>query len=95
MEVGSQEDEWHVDSGQVVGEPARQVDVRDRAALGADALSDLRERTPESVCNEDHALASDSPGGDRSTSIDRLLNPAQSTYTMQDSIENHASVWTS
>ncbi len=38
-----------MDCRQVVGEPARQVDVGDRAVLGTDARRDLRQRAPEPI----------------------------------------------
>ena len=69
MQPDSQDDERHVDSRQIVGEPARQVVVRDRAALSANALSDLGERTPEPVRNEENALASHNHCRDPSTAI--------------------------
>src|SRR5437868_896344 len=41
VEVPGEQDQGDVDRWQVAGEPARQVDVGDRAALGADTLCDL------------------------------------------------------
>ena len=75
MQPDSKDDQRHVDSRQIVGEPARQVNVRDRATLGADPLSDLRERAPEPVRREDQALASDDTGGDRSPAIGPPCEP--------------------
>ena len=50
MEVCGEKDQRHVDGGQVAREPAGQVDVRDRAALGADAFRDLGQgRNPFAV----------------------------------------------
>jgi hypothetical protein len=56
-------------AGWFVAEPVRQVDVGDRAALGADALRDLRQRAWEPVRGEDQALAGDHSCGDCDTAI--------------------------
>ena len=42
-----------MDSGQVAGDPARQIDVGDRATAGAEMLRNLSGRTAEAVDGED------------------------------------------
>jgi hypothetical protein len=69
MEVGSEDEERHVDSGQVMGEPPRQVDIRDRSAIGAGALGKLCERAARSVGHKDQAFARDYSGGDSGPAI--------------------------
>jgi hypothetical protein len=71
-----------------------QVDVGDRALLGAEALSELGKQTAEAVGREDQALPCHHPGSHGDPAIRPLGNPAESTYSMHDSIENQASVYT-
>ena len=49
LEMCRQHNEWDVDGGQVMGQPAWQVDVRDRARPGPEALSHRGERASKSV----------------------------------------------
>ena len=69
MEVSREHDERDVNGGQVMGQPARQVDVRDRARLGPEALGNIGERAPETVGHEDHGFASDNAGRDRGSAV--------------------------
>ena len=39
MEKHCQDDQWHVDRRQIVGEPTREVDVGNRAALYSERFS--------------------------------------------------------
>jgi len=95
VEVSREHDERDVNGGQVMGQPARQVDVRDRARLGPEALGNIGERAPETVGHEDHGFAATTPAAIAARRSDRLVNPAQRTYAMQDSIENQMRVWIS
>jgi CubicO group peptidase (beta-lactamase class C family) len=75
MEVSSERDQRNVDRGQVVGEPPRQVDVRDGAALGAEALCDIGEGAAEPVRREDRGLACHYAGCDRGATIGPPCEP--------------------
>ena len=59
MEVSGEQDQRNVDRRQVMSKPAGQVEICDRAPLGADTLGDLRQRTAEPVRGEDQSLARD------------------------------------
>ncbi len=67
MEVSRERDQRDVDRGEVVGEPAREVDVCDRAVLGADPLREMSEQAAEPVGGEYQSLCSDYSRGDRRT----------------------------
>ena len=69
MEVSREYDEWDVDGGQVMGEPARQVDVGDRAIVGPEALGNLGKRASESVGRKDHGFAGDNAGRDCGSAV--------------------------
>ena len=63
VEECGQGDQRDVDGGQVAGEPPGQVNVGDRAPLGAQPLGDLGERAAEPVPGEDQRLRRDHTGG--------------------------------
>jgi len=54
----------YVDGRQVVGEPLGQIQLGDGSRLGAQRLSQLGQRTPESVRSEQSALAEDDARSD-------------------------------
>jgi hypothetical protein len=79
MQVPGQADERDVDGGQVVSEPPRQVDVGDRAPLGAQALGDLGERAAEPVPAKIRLSAATSAAAMPARRSDRRANPANRT----------------
>ena len=63
MEVGHERQQGCVDRRDVVREPVWQVDVGDRAALGAVSLRKRGQRTTEPVAGGDQAFAGDNRRG--------------------------------
>ena len=95
MEVSREQDQRDVDRGQVVSQPAGQIDVRDRAARGADTLCDWVSGHRNPLAAKIRVSVATTLAATATRPSDRFRKPAQSTYSMQDSIENHASVRTS
>lgn len=93
MQVYGQKEKRRVDSWQVAGEPAWQVNVGDRSFFGAEPLGQVGERAAEAVGGKDQALARDHGCRNRGPAV--LVSPesgAEHTYSMHDSMENQASV---
>ena len=75
MEEHSEDDEWCVNGWQVAGEPLRQVDVGDGAALGPERLGEVGEGTAEAVSRKDQALSGHDGARDGGSSIGALREP--------------------
>jgi hypothetical protein len=75
VEEGGQEDQRHVDGRQVIGEPARQIEVGDRCLLRAKMLGDVSERAAEAVVGKTRASAATTPAAMAARRSDCPLNP--------------------
>jgi len=62
VEVGHEHQEWGVDRRDVVGEPVRQIDVGDRAGVGAVPFRELGERASKTVAGKHQGFADDNRG---------------------------------
>ena len=94
MEVRRQKDPRHVDRRQIVSEPPRQEDVRYGTIFGTERFGHIGKGATEAVRREDHALADYYDSRDSGAPVGPFHQPAHSRYAIQDSMENHASVWT-
>ena len=92
VEPADEHQQWHMDGRQVPGEPRRQVDVGDRSAGGARTFGQPGEWAPEPVRGEDEAFAGDDRRGGPPVTAAGRAGPQE--VPTQDSMENHAAVWT-
>jgi hypothetical protein len=80
VEVSGEEDQRDVDRGQFVGEPAGEVDVGNRCALGADALGEIGERQWNRFAAKIRVSPATTAAAIVARRSVRLVKPAQRTY---------------